>query len=360
MNATGLLEIFIWVGVIILSILIHEYGHALTAVAFKQRATIELVMYGGVTRRSGKPLSKWQEFIIVFNGPLFGALLGALAYILLKNLGPHLNAISVYALTVTFYINTFWTILNLLPVFPLDGGQLLVISMQGIFGLRGLKIALLFSTIIALVAGVTFFAISALLPGIIFIMLTMESYRHWRSASSMTPTDENPAYQQQIRLADSLIKEGDIHGAEKILEGLTITTEKGVIHDTAIINLSNLYFKQGRYQSTLSLLKPFADKLDGQSLALLIQSALHANELDLITQYGNRAYQELPSYATALANAKCYARLNQATPAVGWIQCAMRDGIPNIKDVLHSPDFDLLRTNENWKNFLIKNHLPPS
>lgn len=357
LNAPGLVEVIIWVGVIIISILIHEYGHALTAVAFKQRATIELVAYGGVTKRTGRTLSKWQEFIIVFNGPLAGALLGAVAYALLKSIGPHLNAISIYALTVTFYINVFWTILNLLPVFPLDGGQLLVITMQGIFGLRGLKLALLFSTIIALAAGVGFFALSAILPGIVFLMLTMESYRHWRSAVSMTPTDQNPAYQHQLRLAESLIKEGNLHDAEKTLEGLINITQDGVIHNAAIVNLSNLYFQQGRYQSTLSLLKTFADKLDGPSLALLIQSALHANDLDIITKYGNRAYQELPSYDTAIANAKCYARLNQATPAIGWLQCAIRDGMPNIKEVLVSHDFDNLRSNDNWKAFLLKNHI---
>src|SRR3546814_18959362 len=55
----------VWTVIVFLSVLIHEYGHALTAVAFGQRARIELVALGGVTQRSGTKLNLWKEFIIV-------------------------------------------------------------------------------------------------------------------------------------------------------------------------------------------------------------------------------------------------------------------------------------------------------
>ena len=39
----------IWVFVIFISILVHEFGHALTACYFGQKPRIELVAFGGLT-----------------------------------------------------------------------------------------------------------------------------------------------------------------------------------------------------------------------------------------------------------------------------------------------------------------------
>ena len=64
--------VLIWIGIIFFSVLIHEFGHALTAVAFRQRAQIQLVALGGLTSFEGPKLRFWQQFLITFNGPLFG------------------------------------------------------------------------------------------------------------------------------------------------------------------------------------------------------------------------------------------------------------------------------------------------
>ena len=56
----------IWVGIIFFSVVIHEFGHALTAVFFKQTARIQLIAFGGVTMFEGPKLKFWQQFIITF------------------------------------------------------------------------------------------------------------------------------------------------------------------------------------------------------------------------------------------------------------------------------------------------------
>src|SRR5689334_3649770 len=70
---------FIWVGIILISVLFHEFGHALTALAFKQNPRIELIAFGGVTYHDASKLSFWKQFLITFNGPLFGFLLFVIA-----------------------------------------------------------------------------------------------------------------------------------------------------------------------------------------------------------------------------------------------------------------------------------------
>src|SRR5579883_1974403 len=65
----------IWTGIIFVSVLFHEYGHALTAMFFGRKPRIEIVALGGLTMHDGEKLSAWKQFLIVLNGPLFGLLL---------------------------------------------------------------------------------------------------------------------------------------------------------------------------------------------------------------------------------------------------------------------------------------------
>ena len=47
LNSMTLMGTAIWTVVIIISVVVHEYGHALTAMAFGQTAVIQLVGLGG-------------------------------------------------------------------------------------------------------------------------------------------------------------------------------------------------------------------------------------------------------------------------------------------------------------------------
>ena len=137
----------IWMGIIFFSVLFHEFGHALTALFFKQEARIQLIALGGVSMFDGPKLKFWQQFLITLNGPLFGFLIFLGATILLQfNVSPLVFKI----LKATQVANLFWTIVNLLPVLPLDGGQLLRIVLEGFFGVRGFKAALLIGAITAI------------------------------------------------------------------------------------------------------------------------------------------------------------------------------------------------------------------
>jgi stage IV sporulation protein FB len=169
----------IWGVVILVSILIHEYGHAFTALMFGQEAEISLVALGGVTKRQGPDLSRWKEFFIVLNGPIAGFALFILSYQLLFLIGGGKWPVITYALKVAWEVNLFWTLLNLVPVLPLDGGQLLRILLEGALGFRGLKATLAISIFLAVLIGLYFFSIGQLLIGALFLMMAFESYRAW-------------------------------------------------------------------------------------------------------------------------------------------------------------------------------------
>ena len=152
----------VWMALILLSVLVHEFGHALTAFAWGQPATIELIGFGGVTQRTGGRLKLWKEFVIIFNGPLAGFIF-CLISLMLSNFVHSAYPYSPLGgwLFITFYVNLFWTILNLLPVQPLDGGKLLSLILESLFGLKGVKAALFVSFLFSAAASLFFFSIQA-------------------------------------------------------------------------------------------------------------------------------------------------------------------------------------------------------
>lgn len=137
----------IWLGVVFLSILVHEMGHALAYRNFGQAAHVVLYHLGGLAvpeawgRRHLRPV---QRLLVSAAGPLAQFLLAVLTVGLLKVAGYSVpfpipavsSALNFYegrdfpsTQTLAFfdfllYVNVFWPLLNLIPVPPLDGGQI--------------------------------------------------------------------------------------------------------------------------------------------------------------------------------------------------------------------------------------------
>lgn len=115
------------VGIALVSVLLHELGHATLARLFGLDP-IEITLHGmgGHTkhRASGSP---GKDLAIILAGPGFGLLLaGAGAVMLLAPLPEALR--EVFVLLVG--LNVFWSVFNLLPIFPMDGGQALSSFLQ--------------------------------------------------------------------------------------------------------------------------------------------------------------------------------------------------------------------------------------
>jgi stage IV sporulation protein FB len=350
-NGNSPITVCIWAVVAVVSILIHEYGHALTAVTFGQRATIELTLFGGVTRHHGGRLRRWQDFIIIFNGPLAGMLLAAAAYVIYAQWGSELPVLATYALRATWIINIFWTIVNLLPIHPLDGGQMLTLILQGLFGHTGYRLALFIGVLTGGAVALFFFAQQALLAGALILMLTFESYRSWSDSRQMSNIDHNAAYQQQFKHAVGLIQDGNLTEGQQQLQQLINITGQGIIHTHAAAYLSDLYMKQGRYQAAYQLLQPLASQSHELILPQFIQAAYHCGDWQAIITYGANAYQQQPGYALALINAQAQAQLEHSVAAVGWLHRAQQDGAPELVQALARPEFNLIRTTASFQSF---------
>jgi Zn-dependent protease len=126
--------------VTLVSVLVHELGHALAFSRYKVRSSIRLHFMGGVTIPNAVlPLSRSAHVFISFAGPLAGLLLATLTYALAPEicaaatgtqpLFPQVLEITHPGFRITiaifFIVNVFWSFLNLAPVLPLDGGHIL-------------------------------------------------------------------------------------------------------------------------------------------------------------------------------------------------------------------------------------------
>ncbi|MBW2527804.1 MAG: site-2 protease family protein [Deltaproteobacteria bacterium] len=173
--------ILVWVAAVFLSILVHEFGHAIAVIRYGAAPSITLHMLGGVTSwRTPLSLQRYQRIIISAAGPAAGFLLAALVFgfkVLSPNLSRELPFYVAFALDELLWINVAWGIFNLIPVLPFDGGHIL----QEAMGPKRARAAAL----VSLVTGISIallFLVGGFLWGTFLVGLgAVQSYQRFQS-----------------------------------------------------------------------------------------------------------------------------------------------------------------------------------
>jgi len=339
----------IWVGIILVSVVIHEFGHALTAIFFKQKARIDLVALGGLTSFDGPKLKFWQQFIITFNGPLFGFFLFLLATVLLQFSFPPL---AIKILKATQVANLFWTVVNLLPVLPLDGGQLLRIVLEASFGIKGFKASLLIGAVISVLLSFYFFMLQAFLIGAFFFLFAFQSYDSWRKSRFATRDDREEDNKQLMMKAEEALEAGNKEEAKGILEQVRKQASGGMLAHAAQQYLAYLAFKEGKKKDCYDLLLPIKEHLADDSLCILHELAADEKNYPLVIELSAKCYQIEPSQKRALNNARAFAYRGEAKPAGGWLQTAWQYGGISLGPILEEEEFKTLKDNPEFKEFV--------
>jgi len=140
-------SVLIWVVALFLSILVHELGHAMAMRAYGFRPWITLYGLGGLTgcdqaySHRSRGSESLGQILISAAGPAAGFLLAALLLLgvvlaghgeniffdtplgLTPVVSPQVTRIDEL-LNSVFFICVLWGLVNLLPIYPLDGGQI--------------------------------------------------------------------------------------------------------------------------------------------------------------------------------------------------------------------------------------------
>ncbi|MGZ9165388.1 MAG: site-2 protease family protein [Anaerolineales bacterium] len=207
-GASGdLLQLPIWVFVVFVSILIHELGHALAMRRHGQPSRIILHFAGGLTvpepvswgsGGANVSLRSNQEIFISLAGPGAGFLLAALVAIgvtisggsIITNwlfgviplpvaaLMPIGGRVLSLLVTMLLWVNVFWGLINLVPVYPLDGGNVsrsLLLKADPVEGVRkSLWVSVIAGGLVA-VAGLL--VLRSIYMAFLFGLLAFQSYQ---------------------------------------------------------------------------------------------------------------------------------------------------------------------------------------
>jgi len=157
-----------WVGVLFVSILVHELGHALTARAFGAAVEIELNGIGGLTSWSAaeEEFGPGRRATVAAAGSAVGVLFGGLVWLTQSLTGPFFG-IADFVVANLIGVNVFWGLFNWLPIRPLDGGHLLVSLLQKVSPARADRIA----NVVFLITAVAALAVALWLQRIFIVVL---------------------------------------------------------------------------------------------------------------------------------------------------------------------------------------------
>jgi Zn-dependent protease len=114
-----------WVVLVGVSILVHELGHAFAFRIWHVESRVVLHPMGGVTIpiRGDLP-NRWSSIVVSLAGPLSGmVLLGLPALVLFE--ADIVTDPWDDVLRLAVYVNVAWSVVNLLPILPLDGGNVM-------------------------------------------------------------------------------------------------------------------------------------------------------------------------------------------------------------------------------------------
>ncbi len=196
-----------WVLALFFSLLFHELGHAWVMRLQGQQASVLLYGFGGLAiPRPGnrgaarwRPRPPWDQVAVSLAGPGAMFLLVLVLWVVLRVSGTPLvfhwggplgigwsfqhleNPRLVILLHYLVAINLFWGLFNLLPVYPLDGGQILRVLLVHYVGGPALPLVFRISMIVALtVAALLLWRLGlrdGLFPAVILGVLAFQNHR---------------------------------------------------------------------------------------------------------------------------------------------------------------------------------------
>lgn len=152
-------KLAVWMAVVLVSVIVHELGHALMGKAFGLEPQIELHGMGGLTYFNGgrAAVSTAKSIAISVAGPMAGFLFAA-AVIAVQMAGFRpMHPLAQHAAVLLLWVNVAWGLFNLIPMLPLDGGNVLRAAATAVSPTYGEKFARVASIVAA--GGIALYAI---------------------------------------------------------------------------------------------------------------------------------------------------------------------------------------------------------
>ena len=397
-----------WIAVVFVSILLHEFGHALAARAFGLAPEIRLYQMGGLTSwRSEVDLPPLKQLAISLAGPVMGFLLGGLILLtgplLLRASPSQLMAVAYFDL---LWVNIGWGVFNLLPLLPMDGGQVLVTLEAWILKRKDQVVSHVVSFLVALAITAAAFSLRAVWIGFLgiffaylnghFLFQKLQTYRDRKLRFDLDQAKEAIA-RNELDLAADLITKVQTRAkapqtkreVSHILVVVYLRQEKldraeeelrrysaffggdpylqGALHFSKGEMAEALPHAQaafGHYQDqevgkmlykilvgmndftgALDLCRhPAMTEVSWNLLVDLQAEAFHREAFKVAAEAGTRAYAQKADARIAYNVACAFSRDSQVKEALVWVRHALDSGFSDKDALLSDPDLNALRT----------------
>ncbi|MEC8306499.1 MAG: site-2 protease family protein [Chlamydiota bacterium] len=305
-----------WIALFFLSILVHEYGHALIAYYFRSSPRLFIHAVGGVTHFS--PLRGWREGLVIAGGPLATLLLLVVAQIVLNQLP--LEMTSSAFLRMLTYLNSIWLVVNLVPISPLDGGQLVRVILTAVFRRRGERFSYLLSMGMAILLALMAVLYGATLLTLFLGFLAYQNGKQWRQRSPLVHASHSEGSILSIEKAKSEMASQEWSRARKSLARLITQDQQGVESLVAQQMVASIDLQEKRYREVYERLKPLRPQLSPSSLFALQVAADHLQENALILSLTDELFLLSADAEVAMRGAHAASRLGDVGALIRWLQ----------------------------------------
>jgi Zn-dependent protease len=186
-----------WVVIVLVSILVHEFGHAIALRIYHQQPRVVLHAFGGLTYGSAAYRTRAQSIVVSAAGPLTAlCLLGVPAYLLHDGDWARETYERYVIVHDVMWVNIGWSIVNLLPILPLDGGNIAA-------SLFGRRTARFMSMAVAFAAATYFFSQQNQFAGFFLMMFAIMNFASYQQEKTGA-TPAVPVRQMRIAALETL------------------------------------------------------------------------------------------------------------------------------------------------------------
>ncbi|MBL8922391.1 MAG: hypothetical protein JNJ54_26300 [Myxococcaceae bacterium] len=407
----------VWTGVIFVSVLLHELGHAFAMRVFGMAPRVSLYAFGGLTFwPAGAAPSPKQNFVVSGAGPAVSIALGGLS-LAVRALEP---ASPTVALIVrdSLFVNLFWGAINLLPMLPLDGGHMLDTGATIMTGTPRPRWVGLVSVLSGVGVGVGALALGQPFLGLIGVFGVLRGWERWTTrgpdldatigqamelafggrpaeAEGLLRLLETAAKsdEERARVRESLVwvrvAAKDFEGAEAVartlpagwrlspelrarllaakdevdgvIDALLPEVTNGALTVTAAPLLASALLARGRtreVEATATLMLANAKRRDdvaARVCAELSARLFHADEPAACLRLCELSWKRFANGEDAFNAACCHVKLGAPDEAMRWLGEAVRAGMPKLREALEvDPDVAALRARDDFKALLAR------
>jgi Zn-dependent protease len=342
-----------WVVIVLVSILVHELGHAIALRVFHQRPRVVLHAFGGLTYGSSAYRSRAQSIVVSAAGPFTAFfVLGVPAYFLQDSIDLRTQYDLYVIVHDVAWVNIAWSIVNLLPILPLDGGNIAA-------SIFGRPVARMMSIVVAFAAATYFFQQQNQFAGffmMMFAIMNFGSLQQERAGNAPSvPTPHSRIASLQVPRPGGrgdLFADGSRALAEgRTAEGLDALASAYAAQPSGPSSLAPAQQLAHSGQAIALASRLLAPKGAGPDAASNLQSHLHyADCFRESAEVGELVYADgrANRAQTAFEIACAAARTGDNDRAMEWLRRAIDDGFQAGALLDGEPDLAPLRIRPEW------------